>query len=161
MTFFSMNKTALPQTPLAGGRGGPLRLVGLLLFWLSIALAGCVGLGNNPVAAYQKIGDRYLIEVTGRRAGWSHDLTKLESYDDRWTFDVPRIDGKIDGKEIRPKPGFLPYVGAITIQGKNMVVSLKVDNYVYKKLEREDYNGSYTLMEKTDGGPKAEPEKKQ
>jgi hypothetical protein len=120
-----------------------LGICGVLLL-----LAGCVGLGNNPVATYQKIGERYLIEVTGRRAGWAHDLSKLESYDDRWTFDVPRIDGKIDGTEIRQKVGFYPYVGAITIQGQKMVVKLSVDNYIRHRLDREEWNGSYTLVEK-------------
>ena len=119
----------------------------LPLLGLSLLLAGC-GLGNNPVAIYQKIGDRYLIEVSGRRAGWSHDLTKRESYTARWTFDVPRIDGKIDGKEIRQKPGFYSYVGSITIQDKKMVVRLSVDNYIRHRLDPEEWNGSYTLVEK-------------
>jgi hypothetical protein len=134
----------------------------LVLSFLSFLLlvSGCLGLGNNQLATFQKIGDRYLIEVTGRRASWSHDLSSLKSYDSSWTFDVPRIDGKIDGKEIRPKPGFLPYVGAITIQSGKMVVDLKVDNYVYHKFEREDWNGSYTLVEKKPEAPSTETEKK-
>jgi hypothetical protein len=136
-----------------------LPLVGLLLYF-----SGCVSAGNNQVATYQKIGDRYLIEVSGTRTEMAHDpieLLKHKTYETRWQFDVPRIDGKIDGKEIRPKKGFLPYVGTITIHGSKMTVSLSSDNYVYKKLERVDWNGSYTLVEKKDGGPKAEPEKKQ
>ncbi|MBL9188433.1 MAG: hypothetical protein JNK23_13185 [Opitutaceae bacterium] len=134
-------------------------LVLTILGWVWL-LGGCGGLGNNAVATYQKIGDRYLIEVTGRRAGWSHDLSRRESYTDRWTFDVPRINGKIDGKEILQRPGYYPYVGAITIADKKMVVSLSADNYDFRRLEFVEWNGRYTLVEKTDTGPKAGPEKK-
>ena len=42
----------------------------LTLLGLVVLFAGCVGLGNIPVATYQRIGDRYLIEVTGKRAAW-------------------------------------------------------------------------------------------
>ncbi|MCX6950866.1 MAG: hypothetical protein NTV51_01570 [Verrucomicrobia bacterium] len=131
----------------------------LLIAALSALLGGCVlvaaaSAGNDEIATYRKVGDRYLIEVTGTRVGVSHDLSKHESYTDSCQFDVPRIEGKIDGQEIRPKKGFLPYVGSIKIRGKEMIVDLQADNYVYHKRERVGWNGRYTIVEKeTHRGP--------
>ena len=128
-----------------------MRFLWLLLPSLSFALAGCISANNDQVATYQKVGDRYVIEVTGTRVGMAHDVGQLlehKTYKDRWQFDVPRIEGKIEGKEIRPKPGTYPYVGSITIHERKMIVKLFLDNYDFHRLDAEEYNGSYILVEK-------------
>ncbi len=126
------------------------RIVLPLVLGLALFSAGCILLGvqHDKIATYQKIGDRYLIEVTGVGIEWSHDLTQHSRVKESWQFDVPRIDGKIDGREIRQRQGFLPYVGTISIQDNVMTVSLSADNYYYKQLEKEEWNGRYTLVEK-------------
>jgi hypothetical protein len=129
----------------------PARVAMLSFLGLSSFFAGCVGIENDRVATYQKIDERYLIEVSGTRTAMAHDpsaLLRHKTYQKLWQFDVPRVEGKIDGSEIRQKPGFLPYVGSITIHAKKMVVSLAADNYSYHELETVEWNGSYTLIEK-------------
>lgn len=81
-----------------------------------------------------------------------HDLKDLigsKQYSESTEYDVPRVEGKIDGKEIRQKPGFYPYVGSIAIRGENMVVNLSADNYDFHRLDRDYWSGTYTLIEKS------------
>ena len=91
--------------------------------------------------------------------GMAHDpvgLLQHKTYRESWTFDVPRIDGKIDGKEIPPREqGNCGYIGTISIHDGKMTVSLSFDNYDFHRLDRFSWNGSYTLVEK-----KAGPDKK-
>ena len=80
-----------------------------------------------------------------------HEISQIpnqQSFKERCQFDVPRIEGKIDGKEIHEKPGYYSYVGSITVHGKEMVVKLSADNYDFHRLDRVEWNGTYTLVEK-------------
>jgi len=123
---------------------------------LVLVFAACALPGNNQVATYRKVGDHYSIEVYGTRAAWSHDLTGIQSYGDGWAFDVPRIDGTIDGKEIPRPPKTYPLVGTVTIQGSQMVISLSLDKYDLNRQDPIDWNGRYTLVEKKSDTPKGE-----
>lgn len=145
-------------------KGEVKHLLGLLSLALSLVLAGCVWPGNWPhhddVATYKPVGDRYVIEVYGRALAYSDEIINIVSpktYRTSQQYDVPRIEGKIDGNEIRQKPGYYKYVGSITIHDKEMVIDLSTNNYDEHRLDRDHWSGSYTLVEKKEDEKKAVP----
>ena len=114
---------------------------------------GCVLLWpqNDRIATFEKTNDRYIVEVTGTRIAVGHDLIDVilpHTFKDRQQYDLPRIEGKIDGSEIRHGKGHWPYVGTITIHDKLMTIDLKYDKAVYKRLDKDLYSGRYKLVEK-------------
>ena len=111
---------------------------------------------NHPDATFWKNGDRYIVEVTGKRLYMNHewiDLIKVifsmtrKTFEDKEQFDLPKIEGEIDGREIRQEPGDYPYIGKITIRSNVMTIKISYDNYDDKKTEPISWNGKYKLIE--------------
>jgi len=127
----------------------------LLLVSLVLCLTGCVGPKphNIETAKYKKVGNRFLVEVTGTRWGVVHDpiaLMAQKTYPASQQFDLPRIEGLIEGREIHQKPGHYSYLGSISIHGATMSVDLTVDNYDDKRVDPCSWNGTYVLVESED-----------
>jgi hypothetical protein len=117
------------------------------------AVAGCAAFGpqKEKVAIYWKSGDRFVIEVAAKVKTHGHDLIDVVRYGtDRETeqFDLPRVEGKIDGAEIHHKAGTYPYVGSITIRDGQMTIDLSWDKYDLKRIEHAYWSGRYVLVEK-------------
>ncbi|MDR2240710.1 MAG: hypothetical protein LBE33_09730 [Zoogloeaceae bacterium] len=103
---------------------------------------------NDPIATYRKEGDRYIVEVTGKRLVIAHGSFKFVTVDDKNEFNLPRIEGVIDGSEIHQKPGYYLYAGKIEIRGNIMSVKLSYINSDDNRLDPTVWNGKYILEEK-------------
>lgn len=130
-------------------------------------LAGCIWPGNWPhndrTATYKKAGDRYVVEVYGTALSHSDEVVDVifpKTNRRNLQFDLPRIEGKIDGSEIRRQRGKSPFVGSITIQGKRMVIDLSINEVILQRLEPIDWNGTYMLVEKKESAPDDKPANK-
>jgi hypothetical protein len=73
-----------------------------------------------------------------------------KTYPTSQQFDLPRIEGLIEGREIHQKPGHYPYLGSISIHDAKMSVNLSFDNYDDKRIEPCSWNGTYVLVESND-----------
>lgn len=113
----------------------------------TLALA-CSRAGNNERAVFTRHGDRYSIEMKGRRYLMAHDpisFLRGRTYEETLTMDVPRIEGIIEGAEIPVSPGKLRYVGRVAITSRRMKVDLYYDHPDRDPLP---WNGEYTLVPK-------------
>jgi hypothetical protein len=117
---------------------------------VAFLLSGCLRLGRDKIATYQKDGGRYVTELTAATLGMAHDPISLlgvgsKPFKINEQFDVPRIEGKIDGKEILSR-GY-GYVGTTLIRDGKMTVSLSIDHYDFHRLDPVEWNGRFTLVE--------------
>jgi hypothetical protein len=104
--------------------------------------------GNNKTATIQKVGDQYLVTVTGKRLLMVHDpisLLKRETYLDTFKVTVPRIEGVIDGQEIPTEKGYYKMLGTIVIDGEQMKIDLYYDNFGDKVKDPLSWNGEYKV----------------
>jgi len=134
--------------------------IALIMVFIAMLFSGCglFSLGNKKVATFWKEGDRYIVEITCRYLHpdsfkFSPLFIRKEASEYTIQFDLPRIEGEIDGSEIPRKPGYYAIVGKIIIHGDAMQVKLYYDNSDDKKLDALSENGKYTLIERKAKSP--------
>ena len=103
---------------------------------------------NYDRATCARQGDVYQIEMRGLRFPLVHDplsLVLARTREDRFTLELPRIEGVIDGKEI-VRSGSYRYLGSVVITNGRM----KVDLYFPDEDGRRalSWNDEYTLVPK-------------
>jgi len=112
-----------------------------------VTVAACSRAGNDEHALFTKRGERYLVEMRGRRRLLAHDpfsALRGRTYEETLTIEVPRIEGVIDGAEIPVRPGYLRYTGRVVITKAKMRVELYYDDNTKHPLP---WNGEYTLVQ--------------
>ena len=111
-------------------------------------LAACSGAGNDERAYFARRGEKYLVELRGRRRLLAHDpisAARGGTYEETLTMELPRIEGVVEGAEIPVRPGYLRYTGRVAITGAKMKVDLYYDDGSKNPLP---WNGEYTLVRK-------------
>ena len=102
---------------------------------------------RNDERAYFAVDGRiYRVELTGWRFPLVHDPLSLLVERTRratLTLELPRIEGVIDGMEIRVAPDKLGYVGRVVISNRKMEVDLS-----YTDGHPLPWNDDYTLVQK-------------
>jgi hypothetical protein len=122
----------------------------IVLCFVTLAFA-CSATGNDEQAFFSKQGQRYLVEMKGRRRLMAHDPVSAlrgHTYEETLTIELPRIHGVVDGSEIPVKPGHLGYAGRVVITGQKMNVDLYYDDRADKIKVPLPWNGDYTLDQK-------------
>ena len=115
-------------------------------------LAAACSRGNEERAYFTKQGERYLVEMKGRRRAMAHDpasAVRGRTYEETLTIDLPRIEGVVDGAEIPVSPDKLRYTGRVVITKHRMTVDLYYDDGTRHPLP---WNGEYTLVPKDTAG---------
>jgi hypothetical protein len=105
--------------------------------------------GNDERAYFSSDGSRYRVELTGWRFPLVHDPLSFvlgRSRKATLTLDLPRIEGVVEGTEIRVDPDKLRYDGRVLID-KGM---MRVDLY-YGDGHPLSWNGEYRLVRKENG----------
>ena len=128
-----------------------MRCISFLVICLTTLLAACSATGNDERAHFVKQGPNYVVEMKGRRRLMAHDpisAIRGRTYEETLTITLPRIDGVIDGTEITPKPGYLPYVGRVVIAAGKMTVDLYYDDRDARTRVALLWNGEYILVQR-------------
>ena len=117
-------------------------------------VSACSGTGNDEHAYFAKHGPSYLVELKARRRLMAHDpvsAVRGRTYEETLTIELPRIEGVIEGTEIRVRSGSLRYAGRVLIAGRKMKVDLYYDNPDEDTKVPLLWNGEYTLVQKDAG----------
>jgi hypothetical protein len=136
--------------------GGTVRnrpsLVRIAVVALSVAsTTSCSGTKNYEQAYFSKHGSGYLVELKGKRHLLAHDPVSAilgNTSEETYEIEIPRIDGTIDGSEIRVERGSYKYSGSIVISQNRMTVNLARPNTDAKRLDPLSWNGRYRLNPK-------------
>ena len=84
-------------------------LVRIAVVALSVAsTTSCSGAKNYEQAYFSKHGSGYLVELKGKRYLLAHDPVSAilgKTSEETYEIEIPRIDGTIDGSEIRVERG--------------------------------------------------------
>ena len=99
---------------------------------------------NDRRAYFAADGRTYRVELTGWRFPLVHDPISLMVERTRkasLTLDLPRIEGVVDGTEIRVAPDKLSYAGRVVIAGGQIQVDLS-----YPDGRPLSWNDEYTLV---------------
>ena len=136
--------------------GGTVRnrpsLVRIAVVALSVAsTTSCSGTKNYEQAYFSKHGSGYLVELKGKRYLLAHDPVSAilgKTSEETYEIEIPRIDGTIDGSEIRVERGSYKYSGSIVISQNRMTVNLARPNTDAKRLDPLSWNGRYRLSPK-------------
>ena len=121
----------------------------LILVGLALTLTACEWTGNYEDAYFVKSGDRYQVEMKGRRRLMAHDpISGLRgrTYEETLIMDLPRIEGEIAGSEIPVPPDKLKYKGRVVITKAKMKLDLYYDNPGESVSRPLPWNGEYTLV---------------
>jgi hypothetical protein len=118
----------LPSRPDShnGVLGDPVRnrssLVRIGVVALAVAsTTTCSGAKNYEQAYFSKHGSVYLVELKGKRYLLAHDPVSAilgKTSEETFEIEIPRIDGTIDGSEIRVERGCYKYSGSIVFSQK-------------------------------------------
>jgi len=104
---------------------------------------------NYKTAYIERQQDSYKVTVKGRRLYMVHDPISLllrKTYEDSVQYIIPRSVGVIKGQELLTKDGYYKSVGEMTIKDKSLKIDLYADNYDYKTLDPDSWNGNYNLV---------------
>lgn len=107
---------------------------------------------NDERAYFAGDGHIYRVELTGWRFPLVHDPISLLVERTRraaLTLELPRIEGVIDGTEIRVAPDKLRYGGRVVISNRRMQVDLSYDDG-----RPLPWNDEYTLVERDSERPR-------
>lgn len=111
-------------------------------------LSSCSSKAENfKDASVAKVGNQYAVTLKGTRVLMAHDPVSMligGTYIDTETFQVPRIEGVVEGKEIPVEAGHVNYIGRIEFSGTRMKVELYYD--YDKNIEPVFWNGEYNLV---------------
>jgi hypothetical protein len=128
-----------------------------IIICFAILASACSGTGNDERAYFAKHGSSYLVELKGQRRLMAHDPVSAlrgRTYEETLTFELPRIEGVIEGAEIPVRPGFLRYTGRVVITRGKMKVDLYHDDRDRNRKVPLLWNDEYTLVQKNGaGGP--------
>ena len=103
---------------------------------------------NDDRAYFARDGHIYRVEMKGWRFPLVHDPLSLlleRTYEDTLTLELPRLEGVIEGREIRVSPDKLRYVGRILITDGKMKVDLYYDDDERPRRPLS-WNDEYTLV---------------
>jgi hypothetical protein len=116
-----------------------------------VSTASCSGAKNYEQAYFSKHGSGYLVELKGKRYLLAHDPVSAilgKTSEETYEIEIPRIDGTIDGSEIRVEPGSHKFNGSILIYQNRMTVNLALPNTDAKRPDPLSWNGRYRLSPK-------------
>jgi len=103
---------------------------------------------NDDTASIEKVGDSYVLTLTGERVLMAHDLIsalKSETYPDTFKIVIPRAQGIINGTELPTEKGHYGTLGTLNISDDNLIIDLYADNYDDKTKDPISWNGQYKL----------------
>jgi hypothetical protein len=118
---------------------------------LAIPLAACWerhAESNDDRAYFAWDGHNYRVEMKGWRFPLVHDPISLlleRTYEETFTLELPRLEGVIEGSEIRVSPDKLRYVGRVLLTKRKMKVDLYYDDDERPRRPLP-WNDEYTLV---------------
>ena len=132
-----------------------MRHASFIVICFATLVSACSGTSNDEHAYFTKHGPSYLVELKGQRRLMAHDPVSAlrgRTYEETLTIELPRIEGVIEGTEIRARSGSLRYAGRVVIAKGKMKVDLYYDDPDDDTKVPLLWNGEYTLVQKDAAG---------